>query len=170
MHVSFSVSQSLDGQTLVITDTSPYSAPDAISNIASRHVSVALFDGSFLGGSSSVNFPIVSGAGDILQIPITKDYAIAVTMVDTPVSAQGGSVYTLTSDFTLLNNSKAKYRAREYRLTAGLVSCEQDYADVDYSILRWIDNASDAYLNSDQRGSQRYLDKINSIGLNDCIC
>lgn len=168
--MAFSVSQSLDGQTLNITDDSDYASPDDIANILSRSATLVLYDGSFLGGSGPIDFPIINGNGDVLTVPITKDYAVAITVTDVPVTPQDGSVYTLTTDYTLLNNSKLKYYSREFRLDSGLVQCEQDYSDVDYSILRWIQNAPDRYTNSDQAGSQKFLDKINSIGLNDCVC
>lgn len=168
--VAFSVAQSQDGQTLTVTDNSVYTSPDNLANISNRTVSIHLYDGTFLGVSDPIPFPIVSGQNDVLQVPITKDYAIAVTMTDTPVSAQVGSVYTLTKDYVLLNNSKLKYYSREFRLDSGLVQCEEDYAQVDYSILRWIQNAGDRYFNSDQEGSQKFLDKIFAVGLNDCVC
>lgn len=167
---AFTVDQSLDGSTIRITDSSNYASPDSISNISARTLSITLADGSYLGAASQFNFPISVGATDFIDIPVTKDYALSITMTLTPVSSQTGSVYAINDYFVLLGYSDIKLYDREYRLAASLITCTDEYAAVDYSIIVWKSDAFSRMFNGDQTGSQRYLDKINSIGLNDCTC
>lgn len=167
----FEVTQSQDGKSIVIKDISVYADPDTTANIASRSLTITAFDGNAPAAlHNPISFPIVTGQNDTISLTIDKDYAISITQTQVPIEANEGSVYEKRKDVILQNGAKAKLYDREVRLIAGLVSCEGDYADVNYSILRWIDSSYNRYLFSDQLGAQRLLDKITSIGINDCVC
>lgn len=159
--INFTVEQSLDGKTVKVKDTSDY-----LPTAGSRYIVFTTSEGVGIPGyANPILFPVVA-LGDEMSFNIDKDYAIDVYMASDFASV----TYNKYVDIALNNFSKAKLYDRESKLLNKLVSCVDSFSDVNYNIIRWIDNSQDRLYRSDKLGSQRFLDKIANINVNDCNC
>jgi hypothetical protein len=102
---SFSVAQSASGQNIVITDTSNYAASsEPYTGFSARVVTVTLTGGNTI---TVPAFPYVAGTGDTVSFAISQDYCMSINMTVTPVSPVGGSVYTKTGLYTVVNYTQS---------------------------------------------------------------
>lgn len=162
---AFTLSQSANGTTATITETTNYSeaAGDQKSDQTTRNIVVTYSDMT----TDEIAFPY-TGTGDGVQDTITFtmdwDKAVNIALTITPDSPQPGSVYTYDAYAAFTGFSSKGLFDRMYAL------------DVDKSVVdrpRWITNtmkldlnittAKQAAKNGDLVGSQQYLDENKNI-------
>lgn len=97
---NFSVAQSEDGLSLVVTDLTNYAAAgEPYTGFTSRTVTMTLNDGTSFPVPA---FPFVGGTNDTLVIPgIVRDNSFSVNMTLVKPSPISGSIYTLTALYSL---------------------------------------------------------------------
>ena len=97
---NFSVAQSDDGLSLVVTDLTNYvAAGEPYTGFTSRVVTMTLNDGTTFPVPA---FPFVGGTNDTLVVPgIIRDNAFSVNMTLVKPVPVSGSIYTLTALYSL---------------------------------------------------------------------
>lgn len=159
---NFSISQTSDIQSFIITDTS--SGSDV--NLTNRVISLFLADGSLLGGST-INWPIGEGANKTISLLI-RDYSINVKVdwiSSSPLPTP--STYSLTSLFTFVGNSQTFVYSLIQQLAA-LPALNNDTTYFEYlsQLQTEIDSATTAGSYGDIAAAQACLDRSYFIILN----
>lgn len=88
----------LDPTTFQLQDTTPYASPDDKANISARTLTILdAYNNPLPNYPNPIDFPIGGSNSDVFTIAgLTADMALNILMTLTPVSPQGGSVYTAT--------------------------------------------------------------------------
>jgi hypothetical protein len=154
---NFSAAQSVDGQSIILTDTSTGSD----SNLTGRTVNLFLIDGSLLGGST-INWSLSSGSTLTISNILPRDYSINIQVnwaSSSPLPPP--STYTLTGLATFIQNSDiAAYSLLQQIASNVGITRDNDYmynlALVNSDIL----NALRANTFNDQFNAQACLDRI----------
>lgn len=99
-NANFSASQGVDATSFSLEDASTGSDP----NLTSRTISLALVDGSLLGGNI-ISWPLSEGSTKNLTGYLTRDRSINITVTWVSSSPIPGSVYTKTALYTFGGNT-----------------------------------------------------------------
>lgn len=154
---NFTAAQSVDGQSIILTDTSVGSD----TNLTNRTVQLFLVDGSLLGGSI-INWSLASGNTLTIANILPRDYSILIQVnwiSSSPLPPP--STYVLTALATFTQNSEiAAYSLLQQIASNVGITRDNDYmynlALVNSDIL----NAKRANTFNDQFSAQSALDRI----------
>lgn len=152
----FSVSQTSDYTSFVVTDISSYTS-EGQGTFSGRHIYVYKVDGTLL---TSVNFPFTDGASKTLTGVLNTDYSLLVNVVWTSVSPQVGSTYTAQDTETFVNYLK-QFRSGQISNLSDDPSILQDtnwYTDL-LKLQTEINNAEDAGSDGQQYSAQAAISR-----------
>lgn len=128
-------------------------------SIVSRSIEVTTADGE----STVHSFPIISGIGDVFQIPVDGDQAMIVEMTLVSADPQGESDYVRVKNLLLANHLQ---QALQERLKDSLNSCTDVCDARAYDETRIIEKAYKAawyWVGTNILGAQKFLDKGNKV-------
>lgn len=151
---NFSISQTADVQSFIITDTSAGSDP----NLTGRTISLFLADGSLLGGSV-IPWPLADGNIKTIDL-LQRDYSINITVnwqSSSPLPSP--STYTKSALYTFVGNSvEFEYGVIQQLAANPNLASDTLFYDSLGKLQTLIDSAETAGSFDDQSNSQFMLD------------
>lgn len=160
--LNFSVSQGVDPTSFSIEDISTGSDP----NLTGRTISLALIDGSLLGGSA-VSWPIAEGSTKTLTGYLARDYSLNITVTATSSSPIPGSTYTKTALYSFQGNTNNFIYGLIQDLAAQQsLSSDNGFYENLGKIQTEVDSSVIATSYGDQWSSQACLDRAYTMMIN----
>ena len=166
---NYTVSQSVSGTSLTITDTSNYSA-EAKSTFSARVLYLYKVDGTTIkypigSATAYINFAFATYPSDSITIPnFTQDLCLRIDLVLTSTNPQVGSTYTKSSIVTMVGCTNNQiYNAAQILATNPAKQNDENFVNSLLTINREKNVAINAGTYSDQFASQSALDRANNI-------
>lgn len=172
--LAFTVTQGADCSAFTVNDTSDYSV-ETTGTFTSRRITIQKSDGTYLkiGATTYQNYTWAFASGNSISFSgvdaylkpyIDTDYSFLITITNTPVSAQPGSVYTKTSVAPLVCYTMSGFYTFAYKMALN-PSLEKDYKFVKDVMRLWIEqeSAKKSAIDGDNPASQSCLDRAKYI-------
>jgi hypothetical protein len=161
----YSVSQSVNGNSLIINDTSSY-ASEPKSSFTSRRLTLLKVDGTpinFPSGSTTgyIDFSFAAYPSDSITITgFTGDLALIVTMTLVSSAPVTGSTYTISSVVPMIGYTMLSiYNATQIAATNPIRLSDNQFYDTLSQLQTEVDNATVAGTYGDQFSAQAALDR-----------
>lgn len=160
---TFTVTQTSDISSLVVTDTSSYSG-EGQGTFASRRIYLYKVDGATLVPSgtntSFVDFPFSDGASKTITGVLNTDYSLLVNVVWLSNSPQPGSIYTAQEIKTFLNYLYTFYAGQISTLSdnPAILQDTNWYSDM-FKLVVEINNAEQATVDGQQYSAQSAINR-----------
>jgi hypothetical protein len=166
---SYTVSQSSDASSLIITDTSSYSS-EAKSTFSARRLYITKVDGSYVkfpAGSTTdyINFSFASYPTDVITITgFTSDLSLSIQLQLVPITPVSGSTYTSTNIITMVGFTNAAiYNAAQLLATNPIRLSDSVFRESLTQLQREKITGQNAGTYGDQFSAQAALDRANQI-------
>lgn len=172
--LAFTVTQGADCSQFTVNDTSDYSV-ETTATFTARRLTIQKSDGTFLkigtttyqnylwpfASGNSITF---SGVDTYLKPYIDADYSFLITITNTPIAAQPGSVYFKTSAAPLVCYTMSGFYTFAYKMALN-PSLEKDYKFVKDVMRLWIEqeSAKKSAIDGDNPAAQSCLDRAKYI-------
>lgn len=159
----------LDPTTFLLTDTSNYASPDSKSNMSARTITILQADGTALPGyTNPISFPY--NTGDTYTITgLTKDLALQITMILTPISPNSGSSYVAIASIAterFLQQGLFNIQVQRLNDIQPNSMADQQYRTNSIDLILEGQNAQTAVLYGNFTGGQLALNRTQNIILN----